>query len=73
MPMSHFEELGIAVRVMNPDFAVNGNTIIAGKACSHYNLRNITISIGALEYRIPQIYYAQTTPEKFCRLLVEPQ
>jgi len=52
MPVDLFEAFAIAVRVKNPDFQVSGNQIIAPKACSHYMLHNLSISINDLEYRI---------------------
>jgi|DEB0MinimDraft_12_1074336.scaffolds.fasta_scaffold73330_2 hypothetical protein len=60
MPVTDFENFGMALRFKEPDFNLNGDTILANKPCSHYNLGNLTISINGLDFRIPQLYYAKT-------------
>ena len=53
--------------------------MVADKSCSNYLLNNLTISMGGLDYRIPQVYYARTEKvnsssigSKKCHLLIEP-
>ena len=53
----------------------NGEQLVADRSCSNYQLNNLTISMGGLDYRISQVYYARTQKvglSKTCNLLVKP-
>ena len=46
IPRLDFIEFGTALRIMHPDFSIDGDTMSSEQPCSQYNLGNLTLTLG---------------------------
>lgn len=74
MPDLDFELLAHSLVEKYPSdirFDTDADRVVSDKPCSTFTLGNLTLRIAGLYYRIPQIFYTETTQEGGCSFLFE--
>ena len=72
MPDVDFEQFAkILVEKYPDDIKSDGNKVSSDKPCNSFELGNLTLRIGGLYYRIPQLFYAEDTEQGGCYFLFE--